>query len=238
MKKLKIVPALYNISDLPLSFQNFSVKSDSLLVKFFVFKTYSIQLLIVSKLFASTMDQIPIEIVGEVQQNQDDEIQIICEITFNQALLNEVPVQQVQEVVGPYDNWRDEVQILEEVNYPREMPYVILPGQPVRSYYDEEPKSQEFIFEQKELIWRPIPGRYLDPVQAMAKRLEFDQNIYDMQLEEFKEQQAEMAALAADDDADEDGPVGLDDLDDREDDDGAQGEQALVQVGVPRIVYR
>ena len=183
------------------------------------------------------MDQIPVEIVGEIQQDQD-EVQIICEITYNQALMNEVlPVQQVQEVVGPYDNWHDEVQILKEVIYPREMPYVILPGQPGRSYYDEEPKSQEFMPEQKELIWRPTPGQYLDPVQAMAKRLEFDQNVYDMQLEEFKQQQAEMAALAADDDADEDGLNGLEDDDDDEGDVGPQGDQAPVQMGVPRIVY-
>ena len=186
------------------------------------------------------MDQIPINFVGDIHQDQEqDEVQIVCEINYNQAFINEAPAQQFQEVAGPYDDWQDEVQIVEEIVYPREMPYVILPGQPGRSYYDEEPKNQGFMPEQKELFWRPRPGQHLDPVQAMAMRLKFEQNQYEVSVEEFKEQQAEMAAMAAEgDDAEEEG---LDDLEDEDDDDGdvgPQGDQAPAQMGVPRIVYR
>ena len=184
------------------------------------------------------MEQVHVQAQAQAQvqdeQEEECEVEIICEVFYNQALLDVEPVQ-AQEVVGPYDQWQDEVQILEEIIYPRENPYVIYPGQPPRIvYYDEEPQGQDFYrYRERDLIWRPAPGENLSPVEAMARRLDFDQNIYEMYQDLFEEQQAEIEAAV---DEGEDYNEG--DLENENQVIVLPNNQDFLPSGNPRIVYR
>ena len=45
------------------------------------------------------MEQVQVQVKAQAQQEED--AQIVCEIFYNQALLNMGPIQQTQEMAGP-----------------------------------------------------------------------------------------------------------------------------------------
>ena len=92
------------------------------------------------------MEQIQAQAQAQHNEEGENEVEIVCEVFHKQSLLNVEPVHQAQNVLGTYDNWHDAVQILQEVVDPREIAYVILPGQPPRIVcYDHKGKVSSII---------------------------------------------------------------------------------------------